>query len=74
MSVGTPTGRSNRLNARRPQIAAGADPDFHRRDMADGIEAGAPLEFGLTKQYTGKILEAVGLHRVWERAELVMAE
>ncbi|WP_026422840.1 catalase [Actinokineospora inagensis] len=23
------------------QIAAGVDPDFHRRDMADGIEAGA---------------------------------
>ncbi|WP_308073911.1 catalase [Actinokineospora sp. PR83] len=29
------------------QIAAGADPDFHRRDMADGIEAGAPLEYDL---------------------------
>jgi catalase len=29
------------------QIAAGVDPDFHRRDMADGIEAGAPLEFEL---------------------------
>jgi catalase len=29
------------------QIAAGCDPDFHRRDMADGIEAGAPLEFEL---------------------------
>ena len=27
------------------QIAAGVDPDFHRRDMADGIEAGAPLEY-----------------------------
>ena len=27
------------------QIAAGCDPDFHRRDMADGIEAGAPLEY-----------------------------
>ena len=26
------------------QIAAGVDPDFHRRDMADGIEAGAFLE------------------------------
>jgi len=32
------------------QIAAGADPDFHRRDMADGIEAGAPLEFELGLQ------------------------
>ncbi|MCV7009542.1 catalase [Mycobacterium gordonae] len=29
------------------QIAAGVDPDFHRRDMADGIEAGAPLEYEL---------------------------
>ena len=27
------------------QIAAGVDPDFHRRDMADGIEAGAFLEY-----------------------------
>jgi catalase len=27
------------------QIAAGCDPDFHRRDMADGIEAGAFLEY-----------------------------
>ncbi|MEV6286132.1 catalase [Kribbella sp. NPDC051770] len=32
------------------QLAAGADPDFHRRDMADGIEAGAPLEFELGLQ------------------------
>ncbi|MCV7230809.1 catalase [Mycolicibacterium komossense] len=29
------------------QIAAGCDPDFHRRDMADGIEAGAVLEYEL---------------------------
>jgi catalase len=29
------------------QIAAGVDPDFHRRDMADSIEAGAFLEFEL---------------------------
>ena len=29
------------------QIAAGIDPDFHRRDMADGIEAGAFLEYEL---------------------------
>jgi catalase len=29
------------------QIATGADPDFHRRDMADGIEAGARLEYEL---------------------------
>ncbi len=29
------------------QIAAGADPDFHRRDMADGIENGAYLEWEL---------------------------
>ncbi len=27
------------------QITAGMDPDFHRRDMADGITAGAPLEW-----------------------------
>ncbi|WP_338890215.1 catalase [Rhodococcus sovatensis] len=27
------------------QIAAGVDPDFHRRDMSDGIKAGAPLEY-----------------------------
>jgi catalase len=27
------------------QIAAGCDPDFHRRDMADAIEAGAFLEY-----------------------------
>ena len=32
------------------QIAAGCDPDFHRRDMADGIEAGAPLEYELGLQ------------------------
>ncbi|MGE2729024.1 catalase [Mycolicibacterium vaccae] len=32
------------------QIAAGCDPDFHRRDMADGIESGAPLEFELGVQ------------------------
>lgn len=32
------------------QIAAGCDPDFHRRDMADGIEAGAYLEFELGVQ------------------------
>ena len=29
------------------QLAAGCDPDFHRRDMADGIEAGAFLEWEL---------------------------
>ena len=29
------------------QIAAGCDPDFHRRDMADGIDAGAYLEYEL---------------------------
>jgi catalase len=29
------------------QIAAGMDPDFHRRDMADGIDAGAFLEWEL---------------------------
>ena len=32
------------------QLAAGTDPDFHRRDMADGIEAGAPFEYELGLQ------------------------
>ncbi len=32
------------------QIAAGCDPDFHRRDMADGIENGAFLEYELGVQ------------------------
>lgn len=32
------------------QIAAGVDPDFHRRDMADAIEAGAPFEYELGLQ------------------------
>jgi catalase len=32
------------------QIAAGVDPDFHRRDLADGIEAGAFLEYELGVQ------------------------
>jgi catalase len=32
------------------QLAAGFDPDYHRRDMADGIEAGAPLEYELGLQ------------------------
>jgi catalase len=29
------------------QLAAGMDPDFHRRDLADGIDAGAFLEWEL---------------------------
>lgn len=32
------------------QIAAGVDPDFHRRDMADSIEAGAYFEYELGLQ------------------------
>jgi catalase len=32
------------------QIAAGCDPDFHRRDMADGIEAGTFFEYELGVQ------------------------
>ncbi len=32
------------------QIAAGCDPDFHRRDMADAIDAGAFLEYELGLQ------------------------
>jgi catalase len=42
-----------------------------------GIDPSAPGVLHndtLTKQYTSEVLEAVGLHRVWERAELVMAE
>jgi catalase len=29
------------------QLASGVDPDFHRRDLAEGIAAGAPLEYEL---------------------------
>jgi catalase len=32
------------------QLAAGTDPDFHRRDLADGIEAGAFFEYELGVQ------------------------
>ena len=32
------------------QIAAGVDPDFHRRDLADGIENGAVFEYELGLQ------------------------
>ena len=32
------------------QIAAGCDPDFHRRDLADGIDAGAFFEYELGLQ------------------------
>jgi catalase len=32
------------------QIAAGVDPDFHRRDMADGINTGAFVEYELGLQ------------------------
>jgi catalase len=32
------------------QIAAGVDPDFHRRDLADGIENGAAFEYELGLQ------------------------
>ena len=32
------------------QITAGVDPDFHRRDLADGIEAGAFFEYELGVQ------------------------
>ncbi len=32
------------------QIAAGVDPDFHRRDLADAIESGAFPEFDLALQ------------------------
>ena len=39
-----------RWSGRRRRSPPGADPDFHRRDMADGIEAGAPLEYELGLQ------------------------
>jgi catalase len=32
------------------QLAAGVDPDFHRRDMAEAIAAGLPLEYELGVQ------------------------
>jgi catalase len=32
------------------QLAAGVDPDFHRRDLADGIDAGAFFEYELGVQ------------------------
>jgi catalase len=32
------------------QIAAGVDPDFHRRDLVEGIDSGAPLEYELGLQ------------------------
>jgi catalase len=32
------------------QIAAGVDPDFHRRDLAEGITAGTPFEYELGLQ------------------------
>jgi catalase len=32
------------------QLAAGVDPDFHRRDLADSIAAGAPFEYALCIQ------------------------
>jgi catalase len=44
---------------------------------AAGIDASAPgilLGDTLTKPYITGLLEAVGLHRVWARAELVMAQ
>ncbi len=42
-----PTAGVHSLVWEEAQIAAGCDPDFHRRDMADGIEAGAFLEYEL---------------------------
>ena len=64
------------------QIAAGCDPDFHRRDMADGIEAGAFLEYELgiqvmpddgTDSYEGiDLLDPTKLFpRKWSRYELI---
>jgi catalase len=44
---------------------------------ATGIDPSAPgifLSDTLNKQYIGSLLDAVGLHRVWERAEIVMAQ
>jgi len=39
------------------QLAAGCDPDYHRRDMADGIENGAFLEFDLGLQVMPDVAE-----------------
>ena len=44
-STGSPWRVCTSLVWEEAQIAAGCDPDFHRRDMADGIEAGAFLEY-----------------------------
>ncbi len=39
------------------QLAMGVDPDFHRRDLADGIEAGAFFEYELGVQVMPDIPE-----------------
>jgi catalase len=44
---------------------------------AAGIDVSAPgilLHDTLTKQHISELLETIGLHRVWERAELVMSQ
>jgi catalase len=42
-----PTAGVHSLMWEEAQIAAGVDPDFHRRDMADAIDAGAFFEYEL---------------------------
>jgi len=46
----TPTLGVHSLTWEEAQIAAGVDPDFHRRDLADAIEAGAFPEWELGVQ------------------------
>jgi catalase len=43
---------------------------------AAGIDSGHPgvvLSAGVDKAFLGELTAALGLHRVWERAQLVMA-
>nr|BFE72241.1 hypothetical protein GCM10020092_055420 [Actinoplanes digitatis] len=42
-----PTAGVHSLVWEEAQLAAGTDPDFHRRDMADAIDAGAFIEYEL---------------------------
>jgi hypothetical protein len=54
------------------QLIAGTDPDFHRRDLAEAIEAGARDAAGIVPgKKPQPVLKAVigllGQHRVWDR-------
>jgi catalase len=55
----------------------GAWGDGEKVLIAAGIDTTAPgivLGEAVAKPYTADLLAAVGLHRVWERAELIMAQ